>query len=331
MISVIVPVYNVVEYLEECLESILAQNYDNFELLLINDGSNDGSEHLCKRYALKDSRIHLINKKNGGEASARNLGIQKAKGDYIAFIDSDDVVHKSYLWEMYSAIKYTNSDIVICSYKEFNNLNKEELSKNQPTQIIKQNQKDFIEGLFSSTIYMTTWGKLYRASLLKNVHFINRKIALDVEFNTRIYLKATKFCSLTSKLYYWRNRSDSITRVCFSLNNINAIDCYFNAFLDIPKDNYLYQSFALQRLYKVILYTRYNTRYNKTTNLKQAFKNKINPVVKVSLKKFIKNNNIKINFKIIILLFYFFPVFYALYRYLEEFNYRINENRLLSK
>lgn len=327
MISIIVPVYNVVDFLEECLESILSQNYENFELILINDGSNDGSENICKRYALKDNRIHLINKSNGGEASARNLGIKMAKGEYIAFIDSDDVVHKAYLYEMYSAIKHTDSDIVICSYKEFNNINKEELSKNQATQIIPKTQKDFIEGLFSSTVYMATWGKLYRASLLKKVHFINRKIALDVEFNTRIYLKAKKFCSLNSKLYYWRNRPASITRVPFSLNNVNAIDCYFKAFLDIPENNYLYQSFALQRLYKVILYTR----YNKTKNLKQAFKNKIEPIVKVSLNKFIKNNYIKFNFKIIILLFLYIPFLYSLYRYLEELNFKINENRLLSK
>ncbi|MDR0422523.1 MAG: glycosyltransferase, partial [Proteiniphilum sp.] len=97
MISVIVPVYNVEKYLRKCLESILAQTYTSFELLLVNDGSTDGSGQICDEYAQKDSRVQVFHQENKGVSRARNLGLERAKGKWVAFIDSDDWVDSTYL------------------------------------------------------------------------------------------------------------------------------------------------------------------------------------------------------------------------------------------
>ena len=113
IISVIVPVYNVEKYLSECIESIIDQTYLDLEIILINDGSTDGSFDICKEYEKRDSRIKLIDKINGGLSSARNAGIDNASGAYLCFVDSDDCLEKDALMQLYQAI--SESDISICS------------------------------------------------------------------------------------------------------------------------------------------------------------------------------------------------------------------------
>ena len=116
LISIIVPIYNVEKYLRQCLDSIQDQSYQNFECLLINDGSPDNSADICKEYVSKDPRFRYIEKENGGVSSARNLGLEHSKGEYITFIDSDDWVDLDYLEVLHSKIKEYNTDFVISSY-----------------------------------------------------------------------------------------------------------------------------------------------------------------------------------------------------------------------
>jgi len=116
LISIIVPIYNVEIYLEKCLNSIINQTYKNIEILLINDGSSDNSLRICKKYQKKDKRIVLINKKNGGLSSARNAGIDKASGNYLLFIDSDDYIEIDMIEKLYNNIKSNNADISICNF-----------------------------------------------------------------------------------------------------------------------------------------------------------------------------------------------------------------------
>lgn len=113
LISVIVPIYNVEKYLRTCLNSLLEQTYENFEVLMINDGSTDGSAAICQEYAERDSRFVYFEKENGGLASARNFGLDYSKGMYISFIDSDDWVVETYLLDLYNAIVKSKSDISI--------------------------------------------------------------------------------------------------------------------------------------------------------------------------------------------------------------------------
>lgn len=116
LVSIIVPVYQVKEYIGECVESLLAQTYTNLEILLVDDGSTDGSGEICDEYAAKDSRVRVVHQKNQGAAGARNTGLNLAVGEYVAFVDSDDVITCTYVKELYRLIKKYHADIAACAY-----------------------------------------------------------------------------------------------------------------------------------------------------------------------------------------------------------------------
>ena len=120
-VSLIIPVYNAEKYLQECLDSAINQTLENIEIIIVNDGSTDNSLTICKRYSQKDSRIKLISQKNSGVAVARNIALQTATGEYIAFMDSDDYIDKNMLFDMYTKAKRDNADIVTCQFKHIQN------------------------------------------------------------------------------------------------------------------------------------------------------------------------------------------------------------------
>lgn len=117
-ITVVLPVYNVVDYLEECIKSVLKQTYVNFELILVDDGSSDGSELICDKYKEMDCRIIVIHQKNGGLSAARNTGISYASGKFITFIDSDDYIAPEYIEKLYEAIIKYDADISMCDFQK---------------------------------------------------------------------------------------------------------------------------------------------------------------------------------------------------------------------
>ncbi|MEG0087047.1 MAG: glycosyltransferase, partial [Niameybacter sp.] len=119
-LSIIVPVYNVEKYLPKCIESILAQSFTDFEVILIDDGATDKSGEICEEYANKDTRIKIIHKENGGLSSARNAGIELSNGNYIGFVDSDDFIHPQMYEILLREARSSNSDVVICRYKCWN-------------------------------------------------------------------------------------------------------------------------------------------------------------------------------------------------------------------
>lgn len=315
MISVIVPIYNVELYLANCINSILRQTYEKFELLLIDDGSTDNSGNICDDFADHDTRCKTIHQKNLGEAGARNTGLDIAKGEYIAFIDADDYVHPQYLEILYKMICENKCEISVVEYENVQNMYYEisyGIKKCYNTKSLWQ--KKLIEELFSKTSFMTVWGKLYKRELLHEVRFISREIALDVEFNSRVYQTAQKAVVADVKLYYWMNRSSSISRTLFSQRNIDAIDCYKFALDNIQKNKTMYRAYALQRLYKVILYTRYNT----TLEFKSTVRSKVSPIVSCTISEFICNRYIPFIKKCSLLLFYYMPFLYRLFRWWLE-------------
>lgn len=315
MISVIIPVYNSKTFLKECINSVLNQTYKEFELLLIDDGSNDGSEIICDKYAKKDNRIKVYHKKNEGIARTRNFGLSKAKGDFIAFIDSDDYVLPDYLKKLLYAIEITNSDIAFCYSKRFRNLNKIDKINWGETIIINKTKKDIIKGLFSTTEHMAVWCKLYKRKLLNNILFPLINNAEDVDFNSRVYIKAEKFVLIPEFLYYWRENPLSLTNSPFSIQNIEALDCYLSALENMPVQNIYFQALSLQRLYKVILYTRYGC----PIKYKSLLKKKLKKIIKLTLRRFIFNKFIPLKLKFGLLLFYFIPLSYNYFRYIENY------------
>lgn len=217
LISIIVPIFNTEKYLHQCLDSILSQSYENFECLLINDGSTDASASICREYIAKDARFRYFEKENGGVSSARNLGIERSGGAYITFIDSDDWIEFDYLEVLYSAIIQETADISVSTYRTY------EMSKNQwlfhafkrveHQKVFSRqellNQLMFLHSFDSSYGFVSC--KLVRKSILNGIWFNeSTHLGEDMEFWFKLYLIAEKSVFSNRDTYvYRRDLNDS--------------------------------------------------------------------------------------------------------------------------
>lgn len=226
LISVIVPVYNAEKYIERCVDSILGQTYRNFELLLIDDGSLDGSASICKKYAEDDHRISVISQPNGGAGKARNTGIKLAKGEYVAFVDSDDYISPSYLENLYKAALSGEFDIVQCNYLSVSSKNIRvilEESVYNPT-CVKEISK--VEALNRRMYNVCVWGKLYRHCVFDDVAFVEGTIYEDDAIYYKLIMKAGHLAILEDELYYYYMTSNSVMRNDYHLKSTAFISIY---------------------------------------------------------------------------------------------------------
>lgn len=231
MISVIVPIYNVEKYLSKCIESILSQTYKDLEIILVNDGSIDNSGKVCEEYKKKDRRIKVIHKENGGLSDARNVGIEISKGEYIAFIDSDDWIDEEYIEVLYKLLIENNADISICSFTKV--YNEDVVNIRGLTKEYKESICSGLESLKNlntdkHTEYIVAWNKLYRRNMFKDLRFPKGKIHED-EFLVPILLhRANSIVYTSRKLVYYRQRNDSITGVGFTLKKLDYLEALEN-------------------------------------------------------------------------------------------------------
>lgn len=214
LVSVIVPVYKVEQYLEDCMKSILCQTYKKIEIILVDDGSPDHCPELCDKYARKDERVRVIHKKNGGLSDARNTGLENAKGDYICFIDSDDAIHPQMIEILYNQITKTNADISICNYfkgeltpKNWDNIYVSE-------KLVSMDKQSALNAIYESndkSILMTiAWNKLYKKELFENIRYPQNRIHED-EFTTyQLLYLANRTVFIDENLYFYRQREGSI-------------------------------------------------------------------------------------------------------------------------
>lgn len=216
ILSIIIPVYNVELYLKNCLDSILNQNINNYEIILINDGSTDNSSIICDEYVNKYSNIKVIHKSNGGLSDARNNGLKIAKGKYILFIDSDDFIEPESLKNI---IKYTvnNVDIIFLdAYKYFDNKSIEKVDTDFCTEKLKTNNKDILLDNISrmNKFSGSACSKAIRREFLldNNILFENNITMEDIDLNLKILTKINTSDYYSGKYYYYRqNRKNSIT------------------------------------------------------------------------------------------------------------------------
>jgi len=230
LVSIIIPVYNVKPYLIEALDSVLCQSYKNLEIIIIDDGSTDGSEEVCNEYALKDKRIRLIHQKNKGLSSARNVGLNIMSGEMVCFLDSDDAYHPDYVREMVSALVRENVDMVFCNYKiQYSTKSLSFKRKSRIRPLLTQGVYDRItalRALAKSQLNISVWNKLTRKELWQGIRFPEGRIYEDGLVTFQIVERCNLIFVLEQPLYVYRMRPGSITD-SFLLERLDDFDFAF--------------------------------------------------------------------------------------------------------
>lgn len=215
MISVVIPIFNAEKYLRDCIDGLLAQTYTDFELVLVDDGSSDESLKICMSYQQKDTRIKVIHKKNGGASDARNYGIEIASGEYLCFVDSDDLIAKDYLFDLYYCIDQ-NTDFVMSNYYYIDGTYKYSPPKTK-------DNKGGIEILLTDNHRLKAcyapYGKLFRTSIIRqnNIRFDKKVYVGEDRLFVFSYLLETNMVAFSSKVnYYYCRRSGSLSLKIYS-------------------------------------------------------------------------------------------------------------------
>lgn len=215
-VSIIVPVYNVEKYIEKCLKSLISQSYKNIEIILIDDGSKDNSGKICDTYKRKDSRIKVIHKENAGVSEARNLGIQKATGRYLCFVDADDFVMNDYIEYMHQLIVKESSDIAVCT-KMFSNFN-EEQSSDEMIEVL--DGENAIIRILNYRMPIGVYSRIFKKDLIKDngIKFLKDiYMGEGFNFNVACFQKAKKVIISNYKVYYYRRDNTTSATSDFSI------------------------------------------------------------------------------------------------------------------
>ena len=236
MISVIVPVYNVEKTLDRCINSILNQTFKDFEIILVNDGSTDGSGRLCDEYAKRYNNIKVIHKENEGLGPTRNRGIIEAQGEYIYHCDSDDWIKEDLLEKAYNRIEETGADFVIFGYEIFTEKNGEILPfKNvclEDKLLVEKNQiqKEFVDQYFTSFVMMSACNRLYRKSFIieKELFFPSLRRSQDMAYSFSLFDKAQKV-AIIDKSFYCYIIQPGVYKGRFFDEMINILLCIFDS------------------------------------------------------------------------------------------------------
>ncbi len=250
LISVVVPVYNVENYLKRCITSIINQTYKNLEIILVDDGSTDGSSEICDKFSLKESRIKVVHKNNGGLSDARNVGIEIATGKYITFIDSDDYVLKDYVEYLYNLIKKYNTKIAICSYSVFTDKGKIiDYGKKYREEKLNKIQT-FSRMLNEKGFSVSAWGKLYDTTLFKKIRYPKNRICEDNGTTYKLIDQVENIIYGNKSKYFYLKRQGSIMLSEFNEKKLDMI-YLTDEMCDFLDDKYsqLYEETQKRRVY----------------------------------------------------------------------------------
>lgn len=240
-LSIIVPIYNVEQYLENCINSILNQTYRNFELILVDDGSPDKSGEICDKYKSSDDRVKVIHKKNGGLSSARNAGLEIATGQYIGFVDSDDWIDRDMYDKLLNLAEKNEADIVQCEYLEAYD-NKIIIHNNENSEFVVLDRFEALEKLINFGKYhvngVVSWNKIYKRTLFDDIRFPVGKLNED-EFTTyKLLHKCNSIIFLKEKLYYYRQTPNSIMNKKFNVKRLDLLDAVKELLIFLKSNNY---------------------------------------------------------------------------------------------
>lgn len=290
LVSVIVPIYGVEQYLERCIKSIQNQTYNNLEILLVDDGSPDNCGEICDKYAEKDSRIRVIHKQNGGLSDARNAGIEVASGEYYFLLDSDDWIHNQTIEIMMRMITDNNCDLAICGYQYAYEGKEYADKKLNLTDVLGQYKQ--VNSYRAQEIYFTNpdkrleytvaWNKIYHKDLFNNIRYPKGKVHED-EFTTfKLLHEAGNIGIIKEPLYYYFVRNDSIMGE-FKASRFDAFDGYLEKMRFYMKWNYseLATKSLLHAMHMLCQYNAWNEAKKKELcNLVNQYRKKIISTVK---------------------------------------------------
>ncbi len=224
LLSVIVPVYAVEAYLNDCIASIATQTCKNLEIILVDDGSPDGCGAICDAWAAKDQRIRVIHQENGGLSAARNAGLDAARGAFLTFVDSDDLLEPEMLEAMLRAVKRENADICACAVRNFG-ANGEDIW-GCPSDFVG-NSAETLAMLYADTAYpVAAWGKLYRREIWENLRFPVGKCCEDAFTTYKTLHRASKIVQLLTPFYRYRVRAGSIMTAPFSASRMDEEEAW---------------------------------------------------------------------------------------------------------
>lgn len=226
LVTVIVPVYNVEKYIEKCLSSICGQTYHNLEIIVINDGSEDGSGDICEKYTKQDSRIKVIHQKNQGISVARNVGLERCKGRWITFVDSDDYIEAYMIEELLQLVSLNKSDIGICNWKEVYENDAPNMQPEEKETALISTMTE-VEGikkmLYQDNADCCVWGKLFKAELFQEIRFPVGMLYEDFAVMYQVFGKAKTVTFTEAKGYCYLQRQDSIIRMNYKHKKMDLI------------------------------------------------------------------------------------------------------------
>ena len=325
LISVIIPVYNAEPYLAACVESVLTQTYNNTEIILVDDGSPDNCPIMCDSYAEQDDRVRAIHKENGGLSTARNAGIDAATGEYLAFLDSDDLWSPYFLDRLYCAITETSADIAVCQFIRFSGDDIPAKPEKQDTLVFTQAEAFDCLFNYRNENMVIAPNKLYRRKIFKTIRYPVGKFHEDEAVIHEVIGAADRVAWVDEAHYYYRQTPGSITTAKFNLKRLDEMyakeqriayfeSCGMHELADRTKRVYLNN---LMRLYRTILH-QVEDQETRKQNCQMIYTR----FCEVYCKKLVQNSSL--TSKIRYILFKNIPVIYSRVEYK-----RLQKNELI--
>lgn len=261
VITIIVPVYNTAEYLDQCVQSILNQSYRNLEIILVDDGSTDLSGSICDKYAVTDIRVRVIHQQNKGISEARNRGLDIAQGQYVTFVDSDDFIAPKMYEILINEMRITDADIVICNFacvdEEDNIIERQSPICNETLSVSSLIHKLYLNNFW---YYTVVWNRIYKKEIFKTLRFNLMKVNEDNYIFYDSVKNARKIVTIQSPLYFYRRRIGSVMVSSMNIKKLDGIEAAYLAFRKCEIENrdyllYMY-FFARHQIYNISLINR---------------------------------------------------------------------------
>lgn len=310
-ISVIIPVYNTAKYLPRCLDSVLQNTYQNLEVICINDGSTDNSADILEEYVRKDSRVTAISQQNTGVSSARNVGLDQATGEYIAFVDSDDWIHPQYFEILADLADKYEADCVLCGTRTADH--KEIDFERQYTKDSVKIVATDLKGVMTSNLWRTRiWGRLYNRKLLSAVRFpVNIRLTEDTCFNLSAlcFKERIQVVAVDTKLYFYFQRADS------AVHTLSAKDSYPALALQIDmcdRCETSHRIYIVEHIIKQALSVRYGTMFSDD---KKEYRTTCNRLLRKCVRM---QNSLPVKEYLLYQLFVICPFSYRLFRIVTD-------------